>query len=415
MFQTKRFGLFIHWGIYSVGGWHEQEQWRLQVDSEKYQSYAQQFCPKSYDPKAWVAMAKAAGMDYICFTTKHHDGFCMWDTAHSEYKVTNTPYGKDVLRELADACKEANMSLSLYYSVPDWHHPNYPNFGGDHELLQPKKGDVPDEAKYVAYVKAQITELLTNYGDILSFFWDIPPVNKDPSVNALIRQLQPGIYINNRGYDSGDFSTPERTVPECGYFMTLTEACNSIGRQSWGYRVNEDYYAHVHLMASIDRIMTMGGNYVLNVGPNADGRFPEAGQEALRVIGNWYRSVKPALFAKPYIPDPGVKRSFTMTREGNTLYIHFPNTPEASGFYMEELRALPERAFVLNDGTALSVSMDVMPTLCYGGTGGKEPVVHINGLPVNRLTGEPIVLQMEFSDLDSAFVTEAEQKIENRF
>ena len=415
MFQTKRFGLFIHWGIYSVGGWHEQEQWRLQVDSEKYQSYAQQFCPKSYDPKAWVAMAKEAGMDYICFTTKHHDGFCMWDTAYSEYKVTNSPYGKDILRELADACREADMALSLYYSVPDWHHPNFPNFGGDHELLQPKKGDVPDESQYVAYVKNQITELLTGYGKIMSFFWDIPPVNKDPSVNALVRQLQPEIYINNRGYDAGDFATPERSVPECGYFTSLTEACNSVGRQSWGYRINEDYYSHAHLMASIDRIMTMGGNYVLNVGPDAEGRFPEPAVETLRSIGSWYRRVKPALFAKPYVPNPNMKRSFTMTRDGNTLYIHFSGSPEASGFYMEDLCCLPERAFVVNDGTVLSASMDVMPTLCYGGKGGREPVVHINGIPVNRITGEPIVLRLDFSDLDAAFAEDLNIKTESRF
>lgn len=415
MFQKKRFGLFIHWGIYALGGWHEQEQWRLSVDSEAYQQYAQRFCPDAFDPKAWVTMAQKAGMDYICFTTKHHDGFCMWDTAYTDFKVTNTPYGKDVLQQLAQACQEAGMGLSLYYSVPDWHHPNYPNFGGDHELPQPKAGDEPDEQRYIDYVKKQIAELLTRYGKIQSFFWDIPPVKKDPSVNALIRKLQPGIFINNRGYDAGDFSTPERTVPECGYFTSLTEACNSVGRQSWGYRINEDYYSHAYLTASIDQIMAMGGNYVLNVGPDASGKFPKPAVQTLEAVGDWYNRVKDALFAKPFMPDPAVRREYFMTRDGNTLYLHFPKGLNATGFFLEDLIRLPENALVLNDGTQLRACMEIMPTLCYGGTGHRMPVFHVNGIPVNRLAGETIILKLEFANLDEAFDPNKGKAEESRF
>ena len=414
MFKTKRFGMFIHWGIYSLQGWHEQAQWRLQLDPKTYQQYAEQFCPAAFDPKAWVAMAKQAGMDYICFTTKHHDGFCMFDSAYTDYKITNTPYGKDILKELAEACEEAGMSLSLYYSVPDWHHPNCLNFGGDHELLQPKEGDEPDEARYVAYVKNQITELLTNYGKILSFFWDIPPVNKDPSVNALVRKLQPGILINNRGYDQGDFATPERTVPACGYFTSLTEACNSVGRQSWGYRINEDYHSHAHLIASIDRIMAMGGNYLLNVGPDAEGRIPNQAVETVEVVGNWYLRVKEALVAKPFVIQNGVMRPYLMTRRENTLYLHFPTQPEATGFYVEDMKELPLSAKVLNDGTNLQVEFACMPTLCYGGRLVAPPVVHVNGMPVNKLCGEAIVVQLEFADVDRAFDLETKTTEENR-
>jgi alpha-L-fucosidase len=385
------------------------------LDAKSYQSYAKQFNPVEYDPKAWVAMAKEAGMDYICFTTKHHDGFCMWDTAYTEYKITNTPFGRDVLKELADACQEADMALSLYYSVPDWHHPNSLNFGGDHELLQPKDGDQPDEQKYIAYVKNQVTELLTNYGKILSFFWDIPPVSKDPSVNALIRKLQPGIFINNRGYDAGDFATPERTVPECGYFTSLTEACNSVGRQSWGYRIHEDYHSHAFLMSSIDRIMAMGGNYVLNVGPDALGRIPQPAVESLKAVGEWYNRVKPALFAKPFAAPGGVTADRPMTRDGNTLYIHFPKGLEANGFYMEDVLCLPKRAYVLNNGQDLYTGMDILPTLCYGGRAVAEPVFHVNGIPVNELAGETMILAFEFEDLDSAFTGHVKPTEESRF
>ena len=415
MFKTKRFGMFIHWGIYSLLGWHEQAQWRLQMDADAYQALAKEFNPVEYDPKAWVAMAKEAGMDYICFTTKHHDGFCMWDSAYTDYKITNTPFGRDILKELADACHEAGMALSLYYSVPDWHQPNSLNFGGDHELLQPKAGDQPDEQKYIAYVKNQITELLTNYGKILSFFWDIPPVNKDPSVNALVRQLQPDILINNRGYDAGDFATPERTVPECGYFTALTEACNSVGRQSWGYRTVEDYHSHAFLEASIDRIMAMGGNYLLNVGPDALGRIPQPAVDSLQAVGGWYNRVKPALFAKPFSAPSGVVTDRPMTRNGDTLYIHFPKPMEAGGFYMEDVLVLPKKAWVLNNGMPLYTGMDVMPTLCYGGRTVAKPVFHINGIPVNELAGETIILALEFENLDSAFAANAAKTEESRF
>ena len=407
--------MFIHWGIYSILGWHEQAQWRLQLDAAAYQSYAKQFDPSEFDPKAWVAMAKEAGVDYICFTTKHHDGFCMWDTAYTDYKITNTPFGRDVLKELSDACREADMALSLYYSVPDWHHPNCPNFGGDHELLQPKAGDQPDEQKYVAYVKNQITELLTNYGQILSFFWDIPPVNKDPSVNALVRKLQPGILINNRGYDAGDFATPERTVPECGYFTSLTEACNSVGRQSWGYRIHEDYHSNAFLQASIDRIMAMGGNYVLNFGPDALGRIPQPAVDTMKAVGDWYNRVRPALYAKPFVTPGGVSADRLMTRDGNTLYIHFPKGLEANGFFMEEITCLPKRAWVLNNGQDLYAQMDVMPTLCYGGRTVAKPVFHVNGIPVNELAGETVILCFEFDDLEHVFASCSQITEESRF
>lgn len=414
MFKTKRFGLFIHWGLYALNGWHEQEQWRYPVESKRYQEYIKDFNPTEYRPKEWVELAKKAGMDYICFTTKHHDGFCMWDTQYTDFKITNTPYGKDVLKELAEACHEAGMGLSLYYSVPDWHHPNYPNFGRSHELAQPKEGDSPDEALYIAYVKNQITELLTGYGKIQSFFWDIPPVTKDPSVNALVRKLQPEIFINDRGYDEGDFSTPERDLPEGGAFASYTEACNSVGRQSWGYRVNEDYHSNLSLTSSIDHIMARGGNYVLNAGPDATGVIPQRAKESVEKVGDWYGRVKEALFAEPMAYEWASSDSFTATRKGNTLYIHFSKAPDSTGFFVENIVKLPQTAVVLNDGTPLMVSMDKMPTL-FAPDKLSPAVFHANGLPVDRLAGECIVLKMEFDDLEEAIDGRKSKSEESRF
>ena len=135
MFKTKRFGMFIHWGLYAFSGLHEQEMYRYGVASKDYEKYVNLFNPTDYNPKEWVSLAKNCGFDYITFTTKHHDGFCMWDSSFTDYKITNTPYGKDVLKMLSEECEKQGMGLSLYYSVPDWHHPNYPNNIGHHERV----------------------------------------------------------------------------------------------------------------------------------------------------------------------------------------------------------------------------------------------------------------------------------------
>ena len=169
----------------------------------------------------------------MVLTAKHHDGFCMWDTKYSDYNITNTPYGKDVLKMLADACRKHGVLLSLYYSNPDWHHPYGYNPASTHQWKALKRMDV-NTGIYREYIKNQITELLTKYGSIYTFFWDIPPHINDPSLNELVRSLQPGILINDRGFDAGDFSTPEREYSQNNEtrFPRMTEACNSVGEQS---------------------------------------------------------------------------------------------------------------------------------------------------------------------------------------
>ncbi|MCC2685144.1 MAG: glycoside hydrolase, family 29 (alpha-L-fucosidase), partial [Paenibacillaceae bacterium] len=294
-FFDLRFGLFVHWGLYAIPAWHEQILWRGDMSRKEYEKLIQLFQPTRFDPEAWLDLAEQAGMQYICFTTKHHDGFCMWDTAETDYKVTNTPYGKDILAQLAEACHRRNFPLSLYYSCPDWHHPHYPNLGRHHEMFGPRPGDEPDLKRYYSYVEKQIRELLTGYGPIYQLFWDVNVAGYfDPGLNELARSLQPGLLINNRGPDQGDYSTPERQVPEGGAFTTPTEACQSLGRESWGYRANEDYYSDKFLMQSLDKILAMGGNYLLNVGPKADGTIAEENAAALRRIGLWYHKVKEA-------------------------------------------------------------------------------------------------------------------------
>jgi len=167
--MKNRFGMFIHWGIYALYADHEQVLARRNLDNAAYERRMAEFNPVRYDPEEWVKLAKDAGMRYICFTAKHHDGFCMWDTCETAYNIMNTPYGRDVLKLLSDACRKHGMALSLYYSNPDWHEPSAYNPLSTHQWksIDPSKGD---SEKYRAFVKAQLTELLTNYGPIYTLF-----------------------------------------------------------------------------------------------------------------------------------------------------------------------------------------------------------------------------------------------------
>lgn len=408
-FFENRFGLFVHWGLYAIPAWHEQIQWRGGIPKADYVKFADEFNPKKFKPDEWVRLAKSAGMTYLCFTTKHHDGFCMWDTKETDYRVTKTPYKKDILAELAAACHRHGLKLSLYYSCPDWHYRHARNQGGDHELLKQNPGDEPDEEKYVAYVKAQITELATNYGKISGFFWDIPPTRKDPSLNALLRKLQPGIIINDRGYDKGDFATPEREVPAGKEFTKPTEACQSVGQQSWGHRIGEDYHSHKLLMASVDKILAMGGNYLLNVGPKADGTLPVESVDAVKKVGEWFGKVREALEAEPasrfFESD-----DFVATRRENVLYIHFHKDPQATGLVVSPIDRLPKSVTVMNTGKKISFKVEVVPTRWKS-----RPFLHLQGIPVNEITSEPIVLKLEFdslgvSDLEMMAKTPAEKE-----
>lgn len=407
-FFDLRFGMFIHWGLYAIPAWHEQILWRGDMSRREYEKLIHQFNPVKFDPEAWLDLAEEAGMQYICFTTKHHDGFCMWDTAETEYNITNTPYGRDILAELAEACHKRNFPLSLYYSCPDWHHPNYPNLGRHHEMFGPRPGDEPDLERYYAYVKKQIRELLTGYGPIYQLFWDVNVAEyHDPALNELARSLQPGLLINNRGPDQGDYNTPERHVPDDWAFQTPTEACQSLGRESWGYRENEDYYSIKFLMQSIDKIMAMGGNYLLNVGPRADGTIADENVSTLRRIGEWYRKVKEAFDADPASYLGGLdeigaagetkgkvyRDHVLLTRKGNTIYVHAYRDLQSNTIILKPLKVKPQRAVLLNDGRELETSVDLLPWYWQ-----ELPYLRICNLPVNEISDEVLIVKLEFGE-----------------
>lgn len=394
------FGMFIHWGFYAITGLQEQALARFDMDNAEYEALMHQFDPVDYDPEKWVLLAKKAGMKYICFTTKHHDGFCMWDTKQTDYNIMNTPYGKDTLKMLADACKKHGIKLSLYYSNPDWHHPYGYNPASSHQW-KVKYKDTVDIDKYREFVKAQVTELLTGYGEIYSFFWDIPPRIEDPSMNELVRKLQPGIYINDRGWDKGDFSTPEREYEAAATkrFTRMTEANNSVGQQSWGYRSNEDFYTKRHLCCAVDRYMAMGASYLLNIGPDAKGVITPEYEEKLMAVAEWYNRMQGCLeCAEEDTFDYAIRHNeYVATKKNGKTYLHFYNGLISSSVALAKFPNLPKSVKLMNSGKALPFDNIFLPEFFDGNVG--RPTVkslHIHSIPADEYVSEPIVIEIEW-------------------
>ncbi len=400
-FFQKRFGMFIHWGLYSILGWHEQHQWRARVPREEYVKLQQRWNPVKFNPDEWLDQMEKAGMKYVCLTTKHHDGFCLWDTKQTKYNTMNTPYSKDVLRMLSDACHRRGVPLCLYYSIVDWNQPNYPNQGRHHEL-QPQPGDQPDMGKYMEFLKEQVRELCTNYGEISGFWWDMnvdKETHLDRSINDMIRKLQPKAVINNRGFDEGDFGTPERDYENGGEdamcFARLTEACQSVGTESWGYKSDEDYYTDRHLMRSIDKYLSRDANYLLNVGPTGEGVIPPVAVAILNRVGAWYNAVKESyenVVPATHLTD---NRNIMITRRDNTMYVHLHRDPTSETVKLRPIDVAPRKATILNTGKPVEFAVTFAPTDHLD----QKPFLRLRKLPVNEMANTVLIVKLEFDDL----------------
>ena len=401
-FNERRFGLFIHWGLYAIPAWHEQVEWRGRMPRKEYEPLLHEFNPTKFNPDEWLGLAKSVGMEFVTITTKHHDGFCLFDSKFTEFKITNTPYGRDIVKMLADSAARHGMKMGVYYSIPDWNHRNYPNQGRHHEMWGPRPGDEPDYDKYFAYMENQLTELCTGYGEIGQLFWDINvPGYNNTAFNDRLRTLQPSMVINNRGPENWDFTTPERHVPEGMEFAHRTEAVQSLGRESWGYKTDEDYYNPKFIMQSMDRVLAMGGNYMLNVGPKPDGTLDERDVAALRRIGRWYNRVKEAFapdttpatsMMTQFTPESGMKDNVLLTRRGNTIYVHAYEDLATNSISLRPFTAAPVSATLLNTGEPVETLVNKTP----GYHREDRAFLRLRNLPTTTITDEPLVIKLEF-------------------
>lgn len=321
-FQQARFGMFIHWGLYAIPARGEWVKSTEEITDQEYDEYFQEFNPVRYNPRKWAREAKEAGMRYAVLTTKHHDGFCLFDSAYTDYKSTNTPCGRDLVREYVEAFRAEGLKIGFYYSLLDWHHPDYPHYG---DLHHPMRDHVEFKEmehsweNYISYFHGQVRELLTNYGKIdimwFDFSYDSPRLSgtkfghmrgetwRAKELVRMMRSLQPALVIDNRlGGDafkaepdefSGDFVSPECMMPEKDYEDALKrpvpwELCLTLNA-NWGYAKSKpwEYKTTENVIHMLTECVSKNGNFLINVGPNAKGEFPRESRRILREIGEW--------------------------------------------------------------------------------------------------------------------------------
>ncbi len=376
-----RFGMFIHWGLYSQVARHEWVKHNEHLTNEQYQKYFDQFNPDHFEPKKWAKEAKAAGMKYAVLTTKHHEGFCMFDSKFTDYKATNTHAKRDLVKEYVDAFRAEGMKVGFYYSLLDWHHPDY-TMDDVHPLTQVDTSQANydrlnkgrDMAKYRQYMRNQITELLTNYGkiDVLWLDWSWAKGAKrgkgeddwgSVELLKLVRKLQPGIIINNRlgldeYADGGDFETPEQvSTKELEPYKGKTwETCQTFSG-SWGYYRDENSWkTHLQLLDLLITSVSNGGNLILNVGPTARGEFDYRATNALDSMANWMHANSKAIYGCTYAPagfNVPENTKLTYNPQTKRLYVHIYNYPVNGKLILPAYNGKIKYAQFLNDYSEL--------------------------------------------------------------
>ncbi len=352
-YHEAKFGMFIHWGPYSLAS--VEASWPMMtptpggISEAEYRELPRRFNPSKFDPNKFIDLARAAGQQYMVFTTKHHDGFCMFDSSYTEYKITNTPYARDIVGQLARACRERGMPLGFYYSPPDMHHPAFrdttklakENWNGE-----PTR---PEWPLYLDYMQLQLTELLTKYGPVALIWFDgLDHQEKYDGSRflELIHKLQPATLVNDRIGVPGDFQTPEQFIPNeiptkgvrfAGADSSvqqklkkgipppedfqLWETCMTINK-TWAYNANDrEYKPAEFLIRSLVEVASRGGNFLLNVGPQPDGLIQPEFQQRLRAIGDWLAVNGDSIYGTTYGPVQNMQSVRTTAKPG-VLFLH---------------------------------------------------------------------------------------------
>jgi alpha-L-fucosidase len=368
--REARFGMFIHWGLYSVaaGKWNGKEvdgagewiQYGAHILPGDYEKLAPQFDPVAFDADEWARVAKDAGMKYVVITTKHHDGFALFDSKVSDWDVMATPWKRDVMKELSQACAKAGLVQGWYHSIMDWHHPDYLPRGTNEARpwdTRPTAGASYD--RYLEFMKSQLTELLTNYGPIGVLWFDggwehSAAEHHADEVVRLIRRLQPAIVINDRINLPQDFSTPEQTIPATGLPGRDWETCMTMN-DTWGFKESDANWKSTEtLLKNLIDIVSKGGNYLLNVGPTAQGKIPPASVERLAAIGKWMKVNGESIYAttaSPFrrLPFGRCTTKVAADRQSTTLYLHLFDWPKNGKLLVPGLKNAPRGARLLGD------------------------------------------------------------------
>ena len=409
-FRDARFGMFIHWGIYAIPARGEWVRSQEKLSIEDYQKYFKEFNPKDYDPREWAKLAKQAGMKYAVITAKHHDGFCLFDSKLTDYKVTNTPVGRDLLKEFLDAFRAEGLKVGVYYSLIDWHHPDYPAYGDRQHPMRDNpewKDQKYNWDNYLKYMHGQVREICSNYGkiDIMWFDFSYNEFSgekwKATQLVNMVRELQPGIIIDNRlGGEmttehpdpyAGDFEGPEQYIPVRPVVDVYKnpvpwEVCMTLNNH-WGYSSTDfDYKSSKDVVRALANCVSKGGNLLLNVGPDAYGNIPGPSKEILKEVGQWMDKNGESIYgcSRSEFPKPDWGR---YTKKGDTLYVHIME-PNIGQFCLEGLKGKAGSARLLTDGS------EVFLTGFWNG--GKKPYVDESDLFLSL--GRPFSLTYSLPD-----------------
>ncbi|QYA92746.1 alpha-L-fucosidase [Streptomyces anulatus] len=416
-FVHDRFGMFVHWGLYSLAARHEWVRTRERMTDEQYQVYFDHFDPDRYDPADWARTAKAAGMRYVVLTTKHHDGFCLWDSRLTDYKVTRTPHGRDLVGPFVEACRAEGLKVGFYHSLIDWHHPSFPVDGThphrDDEEFKASAAD-RDIRDYQRHLHGQVRELLTDYGRIDYLFFDFSYAGRgewwggkgpddwdSPRLLDMVRELQPHILVNDRAGLPGDFVTPEQYQPSApmtsGGRPVLWEACQTLNG-SWGYdRDNLDRKSPDLLVRMLVDGVSKGGNLLLNVGPTGRGHLDPRDTAALGEVGRWMdlheRSVR-GCGPSPFTPPADCR----YTQRGDRLYVHLFAWP-LSHLHLPGLDGRVRYAQLLNDASeVVPVQVDPDRPAVNTQMGGQPAGTLTLRLPVQRPDTLVPVIELHLTD-----------------
>ncbi len=359
--HQAKFGMFIHWGLYSVLGRHEWAMENEGIPVPEYEQLAKQFTPRPNAAREWAKLARRAGMKYMVMTTKHHEGFCLFNTKLTDYCAPKQACGRDLVKEFVDAARGEGMRVGFYYSLMDWHHPDGARCASDEAARR----------RFVDYIHGQVRELCTNYGKLDILWYDVAwPLDADGwesvKMNQMVRELQPDIIINNRSKVPEDFDTPEQRIQASR--GRAWEACMTMN-DSWGYqRADDNWKSPKTIVRNLVTCARDGGNYLLNIGPKPDGSVPEESVRILSDVGRWMDRNGVAIYGA----DPcEVKRSsyINFSRKGNTLYLHvyyWPGSTVAVGGLQTKVKS----ARLLASGKPVEVKQD-------------EFRVQFTGLPAN--------------------------------